>query len=72
MLTVIAAKVRKGAVGTFELYYNPATKIIADSEPIKSPVKEIYNVNSATGEVFKTQNGQTAIDDFNSNTPSPF
>jgi len=71
-LEVIASKVRKGAVGTFELYYNPATKIIADSEPIKSPVKEIYKVNAATGEVFKTQNGNTTIDDFNSNSPLPF
>jgi replicative DNA helicase len=72
MLTVIAAKVRKGAVGNFELHYNPATKVIADSEPINTPVKEIYNVNPSTGEVFKTLDGKTTIDDFNSDKPTPF
>ena len=71
LLTVIAAKVRKGAVGNFELHYNPATKVIADSAPLDTKgatFKTDYN----TGEVFKTQNGQTAIDDFNSTEPAPF
>jgi replicative DNA helicase len=72
VLQVIADKVRKGSVGTFNIHYNPATKVIADSEPINTPVKEIYNVNPSTGEVFKTLDGKTTIDDFNSDKPTPF
>jgi hypothetical protein len=71
-LQVIADKVRKGSVGTFNIHYNPATKVIADSEPINTPVKQIYNVNPSTGEVFKTLDGKTTIDDFNSDKPTPF
>jgi hypothetical protein len=70
-LQVIADKVRKGSVGTFNIHYNPATKVIADSEPINTPVKEIYTHNSS-GEVFKTLDGKTTIDDFNSDKPTPF
>lgn len=72
ILTVIAAKVRKGSTGNFDIHYNPATKVIADSEPINTPVKEIYNVNPSTGEVFKTLDGKTTIDDFNSDGKTPF
>jgi replicative DNA helicase len=71
ILQVIADKVRKGSVGTFNIHYNPATKVIADSTPLDTKgatFKTDYN----TGEVFKTQNGQTAIDDFNSTDPAPF
>jgi replicative DNA helicase len=70
-LQVIAAKVRKGAVGTFELHYNPATKVIADSAPLDT--KGTTFSHNSSGEVFKTQNGSTTIDDFNSDgKPSPF
>lgn len=69
MLTVIAAKVRKGAVGTFELHYNPATKVIADTAPLPDSA---YTVNEKTGDVFKNLNGQTSIDDFNSESETPF
>jgi hypothetical protein len=71
-LEVIAAKLREGETGTMHLHYNPATKVIADSEPINTPVKEIYNVNPSTGEVFKTLDGKTTIDDFNSDGKTPF
>ncbi len=71
VLQVIAEKVRKGSVGVFNIHYNPATKVIADSEPINTPVKEIYTHNSS-GEVFKTLDGKTTIDDFNSDKPTPF
>jgi len=70
ILQVIADKVRKGSVGTFNIHYNPATKVIADSAPLDTKgatFKTDYN----TGEVFKTQNGQTTIDDFNG-SPAPF
>jgi replicative DNA helicase len=70
-LEVIAAKLREGETGTMHLHYNPATKVIADSEPINTPVKEIYTHNSS-GEVFKTLDGKTTIDDFNSDKPTPF
>jgi replicative DNA helicase len=69
-LEVIAAKVREGETGSMKVHYNPATKVIADSAPLDTKgatFKTDYN----TGEVFKTQNGQTAIDDFNG-SPAPF
>jgi replicative DNA helicase len=67
-LELIAAKVREGATGTVTIYYNAGNKAIQDFEPIADAAT--YNVNTKTGEVFKTQNGQTAIDDFNgSNAP---
>jgi replicative DNA helicase len=69
-LQVIAAKVRKGAVGTFELHYNPATKVIADSAPLDT--KGTTFSHNSSGEVFKTINGSTSIDDFNSTEPTPF
>jgi replicative DNA helicase len=71
VLQVIADKVRKGSVGTFNIHYNPATKIIADSAPLDTK-GTTYSTNSS-GEVFKTQNGNTTIDDFNSDgKPTPF
>lgn len=70
-LQVIAEKVRKGSTGTFELHYNPATKVIADTAPLPDSA---YTVNNKTGEVFKNLNGNTSIDDFNSekDKPTPF
>jgi len=70
ILQVIAAKVRKGSVGTFNIHYNPANKVIADSAPLDT--KGTTFSHNSSGEVFKTQNGHTAIDDFNSTEPAPF
>jgi replicative DNA helicase len=70
-LEVIAAKVREGETGSMKVHYNPANKIIADSAPLETKAIT-FSTNFNTGEVFKTQNGQTAIDDFNSTDPAPF
>lgn len=70
-LEVIAAKLREGETGIMKLHYDPANKIIADTAPLPDSA---YTVNNKTGEVFKNLNGQTSIDDFNSekDKPTPF